>query len=127
MKRTRLTLPSPKAALLVGCLLVGASTFLYGPDINPMGGLSYDIALFTAITLDTIIPGITEWQNPYLYYLVFVVAAMCLNMTLFFLPALAIVGVLRKRLRGMASFLVLSWLLFYLLAFLVLFRPDTFP
>ena len=92
-----------------------------------MGGLSYDIALFTAITLDTIIPGITEWQNPYLYYLVFVVAAMCLNVTLFFLPALAIVGVLRKRSPGMASFLVLSWLLFYLLAFLVLFRPDTFP
>ena len=53
----------------------------------------------------------------------FFAVATCLNLALFSLPALAIFGVFRKRLPDVASFLILSWLVFYLLALFVLFKP----
>ena len=112
----KLRLPSPKAALLFGCVIVGPSTALY--DLG--GGLGAFVALTAAGTLEIIFPGIiTEWQNLYAYLLIGA-AVTCLNLALFSLPALAIVRVFRESPPGMASFLVLSWLVFYLLHFLVL-------
>ena len=135
--KTELKLPSPKAALLIGCVLVGASGFIiylgmyhtYLPvdrliDLIqrsgiPGGSLLYGIYLFTnLVVLDSL--GIRDWQNVYAD-LLYIAAPTCLNLALFSLPALAIFGVFRTRLPQVASILILSWLVFYLLAFWVLF------
>ena len=134
IRKINLKLPSPTAALLIGCVLVGASGFIiylsmYFPVdrlIDPIqrsgvpgGSLIYGIFLFTnLIVLDSL--GIRDLQNVYAD-LLYIAAPTCLNLVLFSLPALAILGAFRTRLPQVASILILSWLVFYLLAFWVLF------
>ena len=119
--RIKPKLPSPKTVLMIGCVIVGASTFLYGTEIALRGWLSVFVALTTVGVLETIIPGsMSEWQNPYAY-LLFGAVATSLNLTLFFPPALTIVRVYEKCAPSRGSFLIIAWLVLYLLSCFVLF------
>ena len=125
--RINLKPPPPNAVMRISCFIVGASTFLYGPEIALRGWLSYFIAILTTGLLETIIPGgMSHWQNAYGYMLFFAVA-LSLNVALFSLLPLAIVRVYQKVAPGLGSFLIIAWLIFYLLLFFVLFEPSQFP
>ena len=119
--------PAPNAVMRISCFIVGASTFLYGPEIALRSGLSYFIAFLTIEVLETIVPGsMSQWQNAYAYVLFFSVA-LGLSLALFSLLPLAIVSVYQKVAPRLGSFLIVAWLIFYVSLFFVLFEPSQFP
>ena len=122
MQRIKRTLPTPKAALLIGCVSVGVSPFVVAYD-DPLTVLWLSIALTAMGISASIMSTVLDDISTPLFFAV----AICLNLALFSLPALAIFGAFRKRLPDLASLLILSWLVFYVLALFVLFVPSQFP
>ena len=116
-----LKLPSPKALLLIGCAIVGASTvvFLF---VEPTIGLAGFIEL---LVFYSTVGSIEYTSVPWWYVPLWLALCTCLNVALFSLPAFAIIGVFRRR-SPAASFLVLSWMVSYLLAFLAPFMLLAF-
>ena len=117
MKRIKLTLSSPKAILLISCVLVGASTLalmLFRPW--PWTRLAMDIQIFSEYFGDIIVPGTYESQGIVPIQLAL---ATSLNLALFSLPALPVVVLFGRRFPDVISRLVIGWLVVYLLVLFV--------
>ena len=120
--RIKLELPSPKATLLIGCALVGASTFVILYE-NPWTVLG----IFVGVLALQISAAITSSRLEDVNIPLFFAVTTCLNVALFSLPALAIFRGHQKRFPERVSYLVIAWLVFYLVVLLVPFIPFRYP
>ena len=121
MNKTKLSFPSPKTTLLIGCALALGAHFFWNPETV----LHLAIAFIAIALTDIVFPGSlgagTHW------YFESTVAAV-LKVGLFFLPSLVLVVLLRKRIPDwITSLLILGCMVVYVSLFALFPLPEPWP
>lgn len=121
MNEIQLYLPSPKTTLLVGCALALGAHFIWYPET-----VLHLAIVFIAIGLtDIIFPGSAGVGSHGNF--AFTIAAI-LKVGLFFLPSLALVVLLRKRIPDwITSLLILGCMVVYVSSFALFPLPEQWP
>ena len=120
-------LASTNVIFAICCGFVGATTFVF-VFWNPSTILALNVTLIPQMLVDAYLSvppelGFFSWQILLMYAL-----STILNVGLFSLPALAMMGLSRKFIvpKGV-SLLLVGWMVFYVLMLFVLFEPEHFP
>ena len=121
MRKISLTLPSPKVTILACCVFVGVSIWFWAEVASYLGLV---LSLLAVVLTEIIMPTDSYVGSEFIKFTVLIFLKIFFNVGLFSLPALAMVGLCRKRVSDrVASLLVIGWLVVYLSA-TVFFRLE---